>query len=98
MCRLSPGLQDSGRGAIRTLLQLKPEFATVVKEGIERAISADEVQVGDIVLVRPGEKIPVDGVVIGGHSAVDESLLTGESMPVDKQPGDEVIGATTVSY
>jgi Cu+-exporting ATPase len=80
--------------AIRTLLQLKPEFATVVKEGIERAISADEVQVGDIVLVRPGEKIPVDGVVIGGHSAVDESLLTGESMPVDKQPGDEVIGAT----
>ena len=80
--------------AIRTLLQLKPEFATVVKEGIERAISADEVQVGDIVLVRPGEKIPVDGVVIEGHSAVDESLLTGESMPVDKQPGDEVIGAT----
>ena len=80
--------------AIRTLLQLKPEFATVVAEGTERAISADEVQVGDIVLVRPGEKIPVDGVVAEGHSAVDESLLTGEAMPVDKQPGDEVIGAT----
>jgi Cu+-exporting ATPase len=80
--------------AIRTLLQLKPESATVVKEGIERAISADEVQVGDIVIVRPGEKIPVDGVVVKGHSAVDESLLTGEAMPVDKQPGDEVIGAT----
>ncbi|MGZ4884786.1 MAG: heavy metal translocating P-type ATPase [Halobacteriota archaeon] len=80
--------------AIRTLIQLKPESATLVKEGVERVISADEVQVGDIILVRPGEKIPVDAVVIEGHSAVDESLLTGEAMPVDKQPGDEVIGAT----
>jgi len=80
--------------AIRTLLQLKPESATVISDGVERSISADEVQVGDIVLVRPGDKIPVDGVVTEGHSAVDESLLTGEAMPVDKQPGDEVIGAT----
>ena len=80
--------------AIRTLLQLKPEFATVIAEGVERSMPADEVQVGDIVLIRPGDKIPVDGVVTEGHSAVDESLLTGEAVPVDKQPGDEVIGAT----
>jgi Cu+-exporting ATPase len=80
--------------AIRTLLQLKPEFATVIAEDVERSMPADEVQVGDIVLIRPGEKIPVDGVITEGHSAVDESLLTGEAVPVDKQPGDEVIGAT----
>ena len=80
--------------AIRKLLKLKAEFATVVKEGRETQISSDEVQVGDIVLVRPGEKIPVDGIIIEGRSAVDESMLTGESIPVDKQPKDEVIGAT----
>jgi len=80
--------------AIRTLLQLKPEFATVIAEDVERSMPADEVQVGDIVLIRPGDKIPVDGVITQGHSAVDESLLTGEAVPVDKQPGDEVIGAT----
>jgi Cu+-exporting ATPase len=80
--------------AIRTLLQLKPESATVIIDGVEKSLSADKVKVGDTVLVRPGEKIPVDGVVIEGRSAVDESLLTGEAVPVDKQPADEVIGAT----
>ena len=80
--------------AIRTLLQLKPEFAIVITEGGEQSVPADEVRVGDIVLVRPGSKIPVDGIVAEGQSAVDESLLTGEAVPVDKQPGDEVIGAT----
>ena len=80
--------------AIRTLLQLKPEFAVVLTEGREQSVPADEVRVGDIVLVRPGSKIPVDGIVAEGQSAVDESLLTGEAVPVDKQPGDEVIGAT----
>ena len=80
--------------AIRKLLKLKAEVATVVREGLETHISSDEVQVGDIVLVRPGEKIPVDGIIIEGRSAVDESMLTGESIPVDKQPKDEVIGAT----
>jgi Cu+-exporting ATPase len=80
--------------AIRTLLRLKPEFAIVVTDEAEHSVPADEVRVGDIVLVRPGHKIPVDGVVIEGQSAVDESLLTGEAVPVDKKPGDEVIGAT----
>ncbi|MGZ4848952.1 MAG: heavy metal translocating P-type ATPase [Halobacteriota archaeon] len=80
--------------AIRTLLQLKAEFATVIQDGREIGVRADDVRVGDTVLVRPGEKIPVDGIVIDGRSAVDESMLTGESIPVDKQPGDEVIGAT----
>jgi len=80
--------------AIRKLLKLKAEFATVVREGGERQIPADDVQVGDVILIRPGEKIPVDGVIIEGQSAVDEAMLTGEPVPVDKQPGDEVIGAT----
>jgi len=80
--------------AIRTLLQLQPERAVVITEGGERSIPADEVRVGDTVLVRAGNKIPVDGIVVEGQSAVDESLLTGEAVPVDKQPGDEVIGAT----
>jgi Cu+-exporting ATPase len=80
--------------AIRTLLQLKPEFAIIITEEGERSVPADEVRVGDIVLVRSGSKIPVDGIVAEGQSAVDESLLTGEAVPVDKQPGDEVIGAT----
>jgi P-type Cu+ transporter len=80
--------------AIRTLLKLKAEFATVVREGEEVQTPADDVQVGDIVLIRPGEKIPVDGVIVEGQSAVDEAMLTGEPIPVDKRPGDEVIGAT----
>ncbi|MGZ4881090.1 MAG: heavy metal translocating P-type ATPase [Halobacteriota archaeon] len=80
--------------AIRTLLHLKAEFANVVKDGTEVHIPADDVQIGDIVIIRPGEKIPVDGVIIEGRSAVDESMLTGESIPADKQTGDEVIGAT----
>ena len=80
--------------AIRKLLQLKAEFATVITDGKETSVPADNVRVGDVVLVRPGEKIPIDGVIIEGRSAIDESMLTGEAIPVDKQPGDEVIGAT----
>ncbi|MGZ4934663.1 MAG: copper-translocating P-type ATPase, partial [Halobacteriota archaeon] len=80
--------------AIRKLLELKAESATIIKDGAETRVPADDVQVGDIVLVRPGEKIPVDGIITEGHSAIDESMLTGEVVPVDKQPGDEVIGAT----
>src|SRR5665647_308581 len=80
--------------AIRKLLHLKAEFANVVKDGAEAHIPADDVQIGDVVIIRPGEKIPVDGVIIEGRSAVDESMLTGESIPADKQTGDEVIGAT----
>ena len=80
--------------AIRALLGLQARVARVLREGREVEVSLDAVRPDDVVVVRPGEKIPVDGVVIDGHSAVDESMLTGESMPVEKGPGDEVIGAT----
>ncbi|MFC1997202.1 heavy metal translocating P-type ATPase [Chloroflexota bacterium] len=80
--------------AIKKLMGLRAKTAHVIREGDEIEISAEEVLVGDEVLVRPGEKIPVDGVVIDGRSAVDESMLTGESLPVEKGPGDLVIGAT----
>lgn len=80
--------------AIRKLMGLQAKTARVIREGEEREIPVEEVQVDDLVLVRPGEKLPVDGVVIEGHSAVDESMITGESIPVEKKPGDEVIGAT----
>lgn len=80
--------------AIRRLMQLAPERAALLQDGVEREVAVSELLVGDLVLVRPGGRIPVDGVVREGASAVDESLLTGESMPVDKGVGDEVIGAT----
>ena len=80
--------------AIRKLLELGAKTARVIRDGQEIEVPIEEVQVGDIMLVRPGEKIPTDGVVIEGESAVDESMATGESMPVNKRPGDEVIGAT----
>ena len=73
---------------------LRAKTARVVRDGLEREVPVDEVLVGDLVIVRPGEKIPVDGVVVEGRSAVDESMLTGESLPVEKKPGDAVIGAT----
>lgn len=80
--------------AIKKLMGLRAKTARVQRGGAEVDIAIDEVRVGDVVIVRPGEKIPVDGVVIEGRSAVDESMLTGESMPVEKRPGAEVIGAT----
>ena len=80
--------------AVRKLMKLSPQTARVLRNGEEVEIPAEEAQVGDIVLVRPGEKIPVDGVVMEGYSSVDESMLTGESIPVDKKVRDEVIGAT----
>ncbi|MDQ2826635.1 MAG: heavy metal translocating P-type ATPase, partial [Actinomycetota bacterium] len=81
-------------GAIRTLLELGAKEARLVVDGEERLVPVEQVQVGDVLRVRPGEKIPVDGEVVGGTSAVDESMLTGESVPVDKHPGDRVAGAT----
>ncbi len=81
-------------GAVRALLRLQPAMARVLREGGEREIPVAEVVVGDLVRVRPGDRVAVDGVVIDGASAVDESMLTGESLPVDKQAGDAVIGAT----
>jgi Cu+-exporting ATPase len=80
--------------AIKKLLNLQPRTAHVLQDGQEREIPVSELQVGDLVSVRPGEKIPVDGVVVEGRSSVDESMLTGESMPQAKGPGDEVIGGT----
>lgn len=80
--------------AIKALMGLQAKTARVERQGVEIEIPIDQVQVGDIVVVRPGEKIPVDGLVVGGYSAVDESMLTGESLPVDKKVGDQVIGAT----
>jgi Cu+-exporting ATPase len=80
--------------AIRELLGLQPDAARVRRGGVETEVRLAEVEVGDVVVVRPGERVPVDGEVVEGRSAVDESMLTGESMPIEKGPGDEVIGAT----
>ncbi len=80
--------------AIRALAGLQPKQARVIRDGRESDLPMEDVKPGDVVVVRPGEKIPVDGIVRQGASAVDESMITGESLPVDKQPGDPVIGAT----
>ncbi|NLV50552.1 MAG: cadmium-translocating P-type ATPase [Clostridiales bacterium] len=81
--------------AIKKLMGLQPKTAIIIdKDGTEREISIDDVEINDILLVKPGAKIPVDGVVVDGHSAVDESMLTGESIPVDKRAGDKVYAAT----
>jgi Cu+-exporting ATPase len=80
--------------AMRRLLGLAPPAARVLRDGVEHQVPAADVVVGDLVLVRPGERIPVDGLVRSGRTAVDESMLTGEAMPVDKTEGDEVVGAT----
>ena len=80
--------------AIRRLMALQPKIARVMRNGKELELPADEVLADDLVIVRPGERIPVDGVVLEGYSAVDESMLTGESLPVEKKSGDQVIGGT----
>ena len=80
--------------AIRSLMNLAPARAVVVRDGMEKEIDTAEILVGDVVLVRPGNKLPVDGEILDGSSQVDESMLTGESMPVKKTAGDKVIGAT----
>ncbi len=80
--------------AIKELMALSPETASVIINGEERKVKIEEVKVGDIILVRPGDKIPVDGELTDGASSVDESMLTGESIPVSKKPGDNVFGAT----
>ncbi len=80
--------------AIRKLMKLQPKMARVIRNGQEEEIPADEVEVGDLITMRPGESIPVDGVVKEGYSAVDEAMLTGESLPVEKRKGDAVIGGT----
>jgi Cu+-exporting ATPase len=81
-------------GAISALLKLRPGTARVIRDGTEHDIPVDQVRIGDLVRVRPGDKVPVDGVIVEGASALDESMLTGESLPVEKTAGDAVIGAT----
>ncbi len=80
--------------AIKALMGLAPKTATVIRNEQEMTIDIDQVLVGDIIVVKPGEKMPVDGVVVDGYTSVDESMLTGESLPVEKQIGDQIIGAS----
>ena len=98
LIKLGKYLEAKAKGrtseAIKKLMSLRAKSAHVLRDDQELEIPADQVLVGDIVLVRPGETIPVDGVVVDGRSSVDESMLTGESLPVEKGPGDPVIGAT----
>ncbi|CAL8978513.1 Potassium-transporting ATPase ATP-binding subunit [Cellulomonas sp. T2.31MG-18] len=93
--RLLETKAKAGTGeAIRTLIGLQPRTARIVRDGAEMEVSIEDVRRGDVVVVRPGEKLPVDGEVLDGRSAVDESMVTGEPMPVTKSSGDVVIGAT----
>ncbi len=80
--------------AIKKLIGMQPKTALVIREGVEREIPVEDVLVGDLILVHPGERLPVDGVVRQGYSSIDESMITGESIPAEKNVGDEVIGAT----
>lgn len=91
---MEEAIKKRSGAAVRKLMDLQPEKATVLRDEKEIEIPAEQVAVGDIVIVKPGGKIPTDGKVIAGHSALDEKMITGESMPVEKKPGDEVIGAT----
>ncbi|MBI2145447.1 heavy metal translocating P-type ATPase [Candidatus Woesearchaeota archaeon] len=88
------GMKGRATAAIRKLLDLQPKMATVVRGSKEVKVPVEKVAVGDVIVVRPGEGIPVDGIVVSGESAVDESMITGESMPVSKKPGSAVIGGT----
>jgi Cu+-exporting ATPase len=98
LIRLGKFLESRAKGktseAIKKLLSLKANTAHIVRDGAEQEISADDVLAGDVVIVKPGEKFPVDGVILEGRTSVDESMITGESLPVDKKQGDPVTGAT----
>jgi len=98
LIKLGKYLEAKAKGrtseAIKKLMNLRVTTARVIRNGEELEIPTDDVIIGDLILVRPGEKIPVDGVVVEGKTTIDESMLTGESMPVDKKAGDSVIGAT----
>src|SRR5207244_2554132 len=80
--------------SIKNLIALKPKTAIVMRNGREEVVESDEIVVNDIVITKPGEKIAADGVIIIGESSIDESMITGESVPIDKKVGDEVIGGT----
>ena len=91
MILLGRFLEARARGqtsaAIKKLIGLRPKTAMVIRDGDEREILVDDVQVGDLILVRPGERVPVDGIVRQGYSSIDESMITGESIPVEKEVG-----------
>jgi len=91
---IEESIRRKSAASIRQLLELRPTTATVIRDEKEVEVSADELEVDEVVIVKPGEKIPTDGIVIAGYSSVDEKLLTGESIPVEKNVGSEVIGAT----
>jgi Cu2+-exporting ATPase len=86
--------RGGANAAIRALLDLAPPIAVVIHDGQEHEVPTAEVQVGELLLIRPGAKVPVDAEVVEGESSVDESMVTGESLPVRKKPGDSLIGAT----
>jgi Cu+-exporting ATPase len=86
--------KERASDAVRKLLDLQPKMAKVIRDGTEVDVPIEQIQEGDVIVVRPGERIPTDGILIDGFSSVDESAITGESIPVDKKKGDEVIGAT----
>jgi Cu+-exporting ATPase len=87
--------RNQARNAMRALLDLAPKMARIIRpDGKEEDVHLSDVHKGDLLRVRPGEKVPVDGIVVEGHSSVDQSMVTGESVPVEKNPGDKVIGAT----
>ncbi len=91
---IEENIRRRSAASIRKLLELQPTIARVLRDGNEVELPIDEVQVGDIMIIKPGEKVPTDGVVIEGYSSVDEKIITGESIPVEKNIGSEVIGAT----
>jgi len=91
---IEESIRRKSAASIRRLLELKPTTARVIRDGVEVEVSVEELEAGDLIIVKPGEKIPTDGIVIDGYSAVDEKLLTGESIPVEKNVGSKVIGAT----
>ena len=91
---MEEAIKTRSSAAVRKLMDLRPAVANVIRNGQEMEVPADSVQVGDVVVVRPGANIPTDGTVIEGASSVDESMLTGESMPVEKAPGAQVLGGT----
>lgn len=98
LIRLGKYLETRAKGktsaALKALMGLRAKTAKVMRNNIETEVNIEQVAIGDILIVRPGEKVPVDGIIIDGHSDFNESMITGESMPVSKGPGDEIIGAT----
>src|SRR3990170_1501541 len=91
---IEESIRRRSAASIRKLLELRPTIARVLKDGNEVEVPIDELQVDDVIIIKPGEKIPTDGIVIEGYSSVDEKIITGESIPVEKNVGSEVIGAT----